>query len=149
MTVFRKTWLALICAFFSLQAFSADGQQTTSAPIVRMGNANVRSFDEGWLFTRYGLQADGTSLPEPSGLFKPEAVDSTWQQLDLPHDFAIDGPFRIELAGETGKLPYQGIGWYRKHFTTNPAEGERTYIDFDGAMANAQIWLNGQSDDCL
>lgn len=144
MTVFRKTWLALICAFFSLQAFSADGQQTTSAPIVRMGNANVRSFDEGWLFTRYGLQADGTSLPEPSGLFKPEAVDSTWQQLDMPHDFAIDGPFRIELAGETGKLPYQGIGWYRKHFTINPAEGERTYIDFDGAMANAQIWLNGR-----
>lgn len=59
--------------------------------------------------------------------------------MDLPHDFAIEGPFRIELPGETGKLPYQGIGWYRKHFIPELAEGERLYIDFDGAMCNAEV----------
>jgi len=112
--------------------------------ITRMGSSGTRSFDEGWLFARFGLQADGTSLEEPSGIEKPDFSDAGWRKLNLPHDWAIEGPFRVELPGETGKLPYQGIGWYRKHFSV-PAEdaGKIFYIDFDGAMANAQVWLNG------
>lgn len=131
----------LLGLLLSVQGFSSE---TERASLVRMGNADVRSFDGGWRFMRYGLQADGTSLPEPSGLERLDADDSGWQQLDLPHDWAISGPFRIDLAGETGKLPYQGIGWYRKTFTAEQKAGERTYIDFDGAMANAKVWLNGK-----
>ena len=113
--------------------------------IQRMGSANSQLFDDNWLFSRSGLQADGTSVAEPQNLQLPEANDASWRKLDLPHDWAIEGPFRIELKGETGKLPYQGIGWYRKHFTV-PAEdeGKQLFLDFDGAMANAKIWLNGQ-----
>ena len=111
--------------------------------IQRMGNENVVNFDAGWLFKRYGLQAEGTLLAEPEGLEKSTVDDTDWQSLDLPHDWAIEGPFRLDLAGETAKLPYQGIGWYRKHFRIEPQEGERCYIDFDGAMANAKVWLNG------
>lgn len=53
-------------------------------------------------------------------------------------------PSRADLEGYTGKLPWKGIGWYRKHFTV-PAKdrGRQVYPDFDGAMANAEIWLNG------
>ena len=113
-------------------------------PITRMGAASTQSFDEKWLFMRYGLQADGTSVIEPAGLENPDLVDSAWRKLDLPHDFAVEGPFRIELKGETGKLPYQGIGWYRKHFTVSTVDtGKKIFIDFDGAMANAKVWLNG------
>jgi beta-galactosidase len=43
--------------------------------------------------------------------------DSAWRQLNLPHDWAIEGDFIKELSGETGKRPFAGIGWYRKHFT--------------------------------
>lgn len=114
-----------------------------STALGRPGTTRARLFDSGWLFMRYGLQPDGTTLAEPSGLQKPEVADSAWTAVNLPHDYAITGPFRIDLAGETGKLPYQGIGWYRKHFTLSPAPGERTYIEFDGAMANARVWLNG------
>ena len=46
-----------------------------------------------------------------------DLADGEWQAVDLPHDYAIEGPFRLDLAGETRKLPYQGIGWYRKHFS--------------------------------
>lgn len=111
----------------------------------RMGSVNTVPFDEGWLFSRFGLQADGTSIAEPENLQGTETNDDSWRKLDLPHDWAIEGPFRIELKGETGKLPYQGIGWYRKYFIV-PAEdaGKQIFLDFDGAMANAQIWLNGQ-----
>jgi beta-galactosidase len=111
----------------------------------RMGDQNVKLFDENWHFSRYGLQADGTSLPEPEGLQNPETNDAGWRKLDLPHDWAIEGPFRMELSGLTGKLPFKGIGWYRKHFTL-PVEdsGKQIYIDFDGAMAYSQVWINGQ-----
>ncbi len=113
-------------------------------PIRRMGHANVQLFDEDWAFKRFGLQADGTYVSEPQGLEKAETDDAGWRQLDLPHDWAIEGPFRIELAGSTGKLPYQGIGWYRKYFELPDYKtGERIYLDFDGAMANARVWLNG------
>ena len=73
------------------------------------------------------------------------ATDVSWQHLKLPHDWAITGPFRIELEGATGKLPWKGIGWYRKHFVVPATDaGKRIFIDFDGAMANAKIWLNGK-----
>lgn len=137
----RKVFISLLCMLFCIKGFSVQNENES---IKRMGNAGVVSFDEDWLFMRYGLQADGTSLPEPSGLEKPDADDSGWRKLDLPHDWAIEGPFRIELEGGTGKLPYKGIGWYRKRFVPEQKEGERTYIDFDGAMANAQVWLNGR-----
>lgn len=111
----------------------------------REGAYNVRSFDSGWLFARYGLQAGGNSIPEPAGLEKVGLDDSKWRKLDLPHDWAIEGPFRIELVGETGKLPYKGIGWYRKHFTVPATDNKKQiFIDFDGAMAYAQVWLNGK-----
>lgn len=131
--------LLSISLFFCLNMLGTEKQT-----IQRMGNSNVQSFDEDWLFQRFGLQADGTHIPEPQGLEKIEVDDSGWQKLDLPHDYAITGPFRIELSGGTGKLPYKGIGWYRKHFKTSKQAGERVYIDFDGAMANAQVWLNGR-----
>ncbi|SMO45398.1 beta-galactosidase GalB [Solitalea koreensis] len=113
--------------------------------MVRMGSSDVQSFDKEWLFMRYGLQPDGSRVEEPKDLESITYSDANWQRLDLPHDWAITGPFRIDLAGETGKLPWKGIGWYRKHFVV-PSEdaGKKIFIDFDGAMANAEIWLNGK-----
>ncbi|HEV8593780.1 MAG TPA: glycoside hydrolase family 2 TIM barrel-domain containing protein, partial [Pyrinomonadaceae bacterium] len=71
--------------------------------------------------------------------------DSSWRQLNLPHDWGIEGPFQQELPGETGKLPWAGIGWYRKHFTVQQADkGKQIYIDFDGAMSHSTVWLNGK-----
>ena len=39
--------------------------------------------------------------------------DSSWRLLKLPHDWAIEGPFKQEYPGETGKLAWWGVGWYR------------------------------------
>jgi len=71
--------------------------------------------------------------------------DAGWRALDIPHDWGIEGPFRLELAGETGKLPWKGIGWYRKTFDLPAADrGKCVFVDFDGAMAYAKIWCNGR-----
>lgn len=70
--------------------------------------------------------------------------DAGWRKLSLPHDWGVEGPFRTDLDGNTGKLPWRGIGWYRKHFNIDIADkGKQFYVDFDGAMANAEVWLNG------
>jgi beta-galactosidase len=71
--------------------------------------------------------------------------DIYWRKLSLPHDWGIEGPFRMDLDGNTGKLPWRGIGWYRKHFmTTTWEKGKQFYLDFDGAMANAEVYINGK-----
>ena len=113
--------------------------------IARMGSTDTSSFDEGWLFSRYGLQPDGSRKEEPKDLEAASLNDAAWQKLNLPHDWAIAGPFRSDLTGETGKLPWKGIGWYRKHFTVPASDaGKQIFVDFDGAMAYAKIWLNGK-----
>ncbi|HWW75477.1 MAG TPA: beta galactosidase jelly roll domain-containing protein, partial [Pyrinomonadaceae bacterium] len=74
-----------------------------------------------------------------------EFDDSAWRRLDLPHDWGIEGPFKQEYPGETGKLPWWGVGWYRKHFDVPAADrGRQIYLDVDGAMSYATVWLNGR-----
>ena len=111
----------------------------------KLPDAKWASIREVKLFDPDG-QAIGNERVAGSG--SPSAVefdDSAWRTLDIPHDWGIEGPFRDDLPGDTGKLPWKGIGWYRKHFTVPVGDqGKRIFIDFDGAMANAKVWLNGQ-----
>lgn len=102
-------------------------------------------FNDGWKFARFGKMPDGSQLAEPEGLEQAAADDSNWRTLNLPHDWGIEGPFRAELPNPTGKLPWAGIGWYRKSFQSlEPDRGKRVFIDFDGAMSNTKVWLNGE-----
>lgn len=125
----KRTFIVACLGLFSMLA---EAQRT------------VDNFDRDWRFARYGLQADGSRRPEPSALEAPSADDADWRVLDLPHDWGIEGPFRADLEGFTAKLPWKGIGWYRKHFDVPARDrGMQLYLDFDGAMANAEVWLNG------
>lgn len=82
--------------------------------------------------------------PAPVAPQDPAFDDSAWRALDLPHDWGIEGPFRADLPNETGKLPWYGIGWYRKAFTLPATDkGRSLFLDFDGAMSQAQVWVNG------
>jgi beta-galactosidase len=81
----------------------------------------------------------------------------------VPHDWAIKGPFDQEIdlqvvkvqqdmekkartrTGRTGALPHIGVGWYRKTFSLSEfKEGKKALLVFDGAMSDAQVYLNGQ-----
>jgi len=90
--------------------------------------------------------------------------DGKWQPVDIPHDWAIDGPFdrsndlqRVtvtqnlekhasEKTGRTGGLPYVGVGWYRTHFSISAGEDSDKQIAllFDGAMSEARVYVNGK-----
>ncbi len=94
-----------------------------------------QSFNTGWRF--HNGEADGAEAPGYD--------DAAWRQQDLPHDWAIEGPFDIKYNARSGGLPMHGTGWYRKRFTVPAAaRGRAVVITFDGAMYNAHVWLNGQ-----
>ncbi len=132
--VFRfLTLTVIICYFGALEA--------QDSPRLR------ESFNEGWKFVKYyNASTDPVaSNKEPANLQSPATNDKNWRSLNLPHDWAIEGPFSDTLENNTGLLPWKGIGWYRKHFQVSSNDRDkRIYIDFDGAMAYAKVWLNGK-----
>lgn len=71
--------------------------------------------------------------------------DSNWRALDLPHDWGVEGNFKQEFPGETGKLAWWGIAWYRKTFELSSDDiKQKHFLDIDGAMSYATVWCNGQ-----
>lgn len=106
--------------------------------------------EKGWNFTK----------GEVSNAEMPAFNDAKWETVDIPHDWAIFGPFdknndlqnvavtqnfetQASLkTGRTGGLPYVGIGWYRTTFHSTP--GKQTTLIFDGAMSEARVFVNGK-----
>ena len=122
--------LLISCAM----AFGA-GSVMAAAPSVSKEVVRSRaSFNENWKF----LKMDAV------GAEKPSFDDTAWRSLRLPHDWAIEGPFDVKYNARAGGLPFHGIGWYRKTFTVPAtAKGSVVTVEFDGAMYNSEIWLNG------
>ncbi|MBQ3144298.1 MAG: DUF4982 domain-containing protein [Akkermansia sp.] len=76
-----------------------------------------------------------------------DASEDGYKAVQLPHDWAIESPFLENEPNETGKLPWNGWGWYRKNFNVPAdfdAEKNRWYLDFDGVMSRPQVYVNGQ-----
>lgn len=74
--------------------------------------------------------------------------DRSWESVNLPHDWAIKGPFYKEpnaiIGGGMGRLPIQGVAWYRKSLSIPATDkGKSIYLDIDGAMSFTMVWLNG------
>ncbi len=106
-----------------------------------------------WLLPSANGFVTSTSANRPEGAAPGEAAtvtqvdfdDSGWRQLDLPHDWGIEGPFDINLPGETAKLPWFGVAWYRKSFDLPETDdAKRIFLQVDGAMSYATVWCNGK-----
>ena len=81
----------------------------------------VESFNDGWELTKDG---------------KTVAVQ-------VPHDWAIAGPFDPKGESGTGKLPWKGEGVYRRKLAVREKPKGRVFLDFDGVMARATVFVNG------
>ncbi len=93
--------------------------------------------DSDWRFTK----------GDPANAEHSSFDDSAWRRLDVPHDWSIEGPFDAQnkTGGAGGFLP-SGIGWYRKSFSLKAGQRtRRVFIEFDGVMANSEVWINGIS----
>lgn len=106
--------------------------------------------EKGWKFTR-----------EDGDFSKDTTNVSSWQDVTVPHDWAVYGPFdsnndaqvvaitqnferRASLkTGRTGGLPYVGTGWYRTEFSVPDFDGSKSVeLLFDGAMSYAKVYVN-------
>ena len=86
--------------------------------------------------------------------------DTKWENVTIPHDWAIYGPFdkdidkqvvaieqngekdATEKTGRSGSLPWIGEGWYRT--TIDIPEGYcHAELVFDGAMSAPHVYLDG------
>ncbi|NJO25585.1 MAG: hypothetical protein HC867_07220 [Bacteroidia bacterium] len=79
---------------------------------------------------------------------KNEFNDNAWESVNLPHDWAIKGPFYKEanaiVGGGMGRLPVHGVAWYRRKINIpHDDKDKQIYLDIDGAMSYAMVWLNG------
>lgn len=83
----------------------------------------------------------GGDIPYVNGAFD----DASWEAIDLPHDYAIAGPFTNNISSNMGRLPSPGVTWYRKTLDL-PSElaGHSVFLDIDGAMQLSLVWVNGQ-----
>jgi len=95
----------------------------------------IINIDKDWKF-KLGDVADGQ---------KVAFDDKNWRKLDVPHDWSIEGKYDSlspTLRGG-GYLP-AGIGWYRKSLALPKSyQGKRIVINFDGIMANSDVYING------
>lgn len=91
-----------------------------------------------------------------------KATAGTWQNVSIPHDWAIFGPFdrnndlqkvAVEQNGEkvatwktgrTGGLPFIGKGSYKTTFMVTDTTDRSLTLIFDGAMSNAHVLVNGK-----
>ena len=98
---------------------------------------------------------------DPKGAEKVDFNDSSWQSVRIPHDWAIDKPFNMNIdlqyvkveadgetkaklrTGRTGALPCFGKGWYRTQIHIPANSSKRIFLEFDGAMSQANVYVNG------
>ena len=84
-----------------------------------------------------------------------------WQPVEVPHDWAIGGPFdrqwdlqrvaitqngerqATEKSGRSGALPWIGRGFYRTTIDV-PADCRHAELRFDGAMSEPVVYVNGR-----
>ena len=122
-------------------------------PISIAQTRSVIELDKGWKFQK----------GENSQAYQKDFNDAKWQDITVPHDWAIYGPFDKEIdkqtvaieqngekvatekTGRTGALPYVGTAWYRNEFTLPQYKlGQKVLIAFEGAMSEPKVFLNGK-----
>ena len=96
-------------------------------------------FDKNWRFL----------LGDSAIMAMADFDDSSWRQLDVPHDWAIEGDFFVgNPSGAGGGALPGGIGWYRKTFTLGdcetPMKDTKFFIEFDGVYMNSTVYVNGE-----
>ncbi len=134
----KKISVLLLVSLFVLQPVSSFAQRQEVL------------LEKGWKFHR----------GEAAGAQETAYDDSSWEDVTVPHDWAIYGPFDMNndlqnvaitqnfekkaslKTGRTGGLPYVGTGWYRTEFDV--PEGKRAILLFDGAMSEARVYVNGK-----
>ncbi|WP_308525970.1 LPXTG-anchored adhesin/beta-galactosidase BgaA [uncultured Streptococcus sp.] len=114
-----------------------DLKAATNEEVNQMIEDRKVNFNQNWHFK---LNAN------PKEAVKPDADVSTWQKLDLPHDWSIFNDFdhQSPAQNEGGQLN-GGEAWYRKTFKLDEKDLKKNVrVTFDGVYMDSQVYVNGQ-----
>ncbi len=133
----------LVADAMPTEAVEAGGSNEVLKPWV-LPTANPFIADSQNHYQRPEREAPGKDFP----FIQKDFDDSGWERVNLPHDWAIKGPFydgdKPEVGGGMGRLPVQGVGWYRNKISIPASDkGKSIFLDIEGAMSYAMVWLNG------
>ncbi|RZK40274.1 MAG: DUF4982 domain-containing protein, partial [Hymenobacter sp.] len=135
-----------------------DSKAADSRPTEAVAVAATQNVLKPWIlptgndFIKDPAKRYARPVGNPGGSFpfvQAQFDDRAWESVTLPHDWAIKGPFYVgegvPIGGGMGRLPVQGVAWYRRKLDISAADaGKIIYLDVDGAMSYAEVWLNGQ-----
>jgi beta-galactosidase len=122
---FKFLLLPFVCLTTGLHAASASTQPR-----------QIQQFTTDWRF----LLSDAPNAQSPT------FDDSAWKPVTLPHDWSIAGPVEENAPSRAagGFFP-TGIAWYRHTLELKKLDpAKRTFIAFDGIMANSDVYCNGE-----
>ena len=124
-----KKLLFLLSLFISLTAAGADAYSVAGLFPLQGSGRVIYNFNQGWRF----------HLGDAQGAEAVSYDDSRWSVVCAPHTA------RLEPADASGGRNYQGIVWYRKHFTV-PADmkGKDVTVHFEAIMGKQDIFVNGK-----
>ena len=114
-----------------------DLKAATNEEVNQMIEDRKVNFNQNWHFK---LNAN------PKEAVKSDADVSTWQKLDLPHDWSIFNDFdhQSPAQNEGGQLN-GGEAWYRKTFKLDEKDLKKNVrLTFDGVYMDSQVYVNGQ-----
>jgi beta-galactosidase len=120
-----------------------------SAAAVAAAPRHITSLDSDWRFHRGDIE--GVVLARSTNAafsVTPQFLssgfdDSSWQRINVPHDYIVDGAFDPKAETQHASLPVEPA-WYRKSVAIPASDkGRRLWLEFDGVYRDSQMWLNG------
>ncbi|MBK0369417.1 beta-galactosidase GalB [Flavobacterium agrisoli] len=124
----QQSWLLGTC-IFALTLFSCKNKKQD-----QFDNRKI-SFNEEWSFHLNDSINDKDTIGKTT----------VWKNLDLPHDWSIEGKFDEKSpAGYGGGALNGGLGWYKKTFKIKESDRNKIVsVIFDGVYCNSEVWING------
>jgi beta-galactosidase len=126
-----------------LLALAASVGDASAAP------RQITSLDSDWRFHRGDIpgvllnHSTDQNFSPASNFLDSAYDDSSWQKVNVPHDYIVEGAFDPKAEKQHAYLPVEP-GWYRKTISI-PAtdQGRRLRLEFDGVYRDSQMWFNG------
>mgnify|MGYP000965071839 FL=1 len=151
-----KKLLSVLLLIQFIACLSVSAQQAREAILLNNGwkfayghaGDMKKDFTHGTEYFTYFAKAK--SFNQNQGPSSEQFNDSTWQTVNLPHDWVVDLPFSKEASHSHGyktvgwKYPETSVGWYRRKFYIPEKDlGKHISVRFDGIFRNAQVFCNG------
>ena len=125
----KRSIFFLIVVLMALTASAAQKVSVAGLYPLEGSGRIVYNFNEGWRFL----------LGDVKGAEATAFDDSKWQVVCAPH---ID---RLEPSEASGGRNYQGVCWYRKHFTVpEDMAGKQVLVHFEAIMGKQWVYVNGR-----